>query len=916
MKKNEKKLFLLDAYALIFRAYYAFVKYPRFTSSGLNTSAILGFTHTLDDIIKRENPTHIAVVFDPPSSTFRKRIFPKYKANRKPTPEDIIKSIPYIKKIIEYYNIPVIEIFDYEADDTIGTLAKKAEKKGFKVYMMTPDKDFGQLVSENIFIYKPRRAGTEVEILGKKEICKKYDITDPKQVIDILAIWGDTSDNVPGIPGIGEKTSKKLISRFKSVERIYKNIYKFKGKQKENILKSKEWVKTSKKLVTIVLDVPVKFSEEDTKIKIPNYKKLAEIFEELEFKALAKRIIPEDKDLYLIEGISDLEFDEIKKDNIKSVDHNYIFVDSSEKRKELIEELGKQPEFCFDTETTSKNPHNSELVGISFCFKKYEAHYIHFPENQEECKKIISEFKNILENKSIKKIGQNIKFDILVLSNYDINVGGEIFDTMIAHYLLQPEKRHNLTYLSETFLNYTPVPIENLIGKKGKKQLSMRIVSQDVIKEYAGEDADITFQLKNILYEKLEKENLLDLAQKIEFPLVYVLANMEKSGVKIDTKKLENYSKELEIKIETTKNEIFELSGTDFNISSPKQLGIILFEVLRITSKPKLTKTKQYATSEAELFKLIDKHKIISLILKYRSLNKLLSTYVNALPLLINEKTKKIHTSYNQAVTSTGRLSSTNPNLQNIPIRTEEGRKIREAFVPSCKNGIILSADYSQIELRLMAHLSKDENMINAFKNNEDIHSATASKIFSVEIEKVDWEKRNKAKSANFGIIYGISAFGLAKNLFISRGEAKELIEGYFKTYPDVKKYMRKSIAKATETGFVTTIYNRKRFLKNINSQNSLVRRNDERNAINTPIQGSAADIIKIAMINCFNRMNKENLKSKMILQVHDELVFDVKKNEIEQIKKIVKEEMENIKNLNIPIIAEIGCGKNWLESH
>ncbi len=920
MEKIEKKLFLLDAYALIFRAYYGFIRNPRFSSSGLNTSAILGFTNTLDEIVRKEKPTHIAVVFDPPPPTFRKKLYPKYKSNRRATPEDILKSVPFIKEIINGYNIPVIEIENFEADDTIGTLAKQAEKEGFTVYMMTPDKDFGQLVSENIFMYKPKKNGNEPEILGKNEICKKYNIKDPLQVIDILAIWGDTVDNIPGIPGVGEKTSIKLISRFKSIEGIYKNIYRLKGKQRENVLKSKEWVKTSKILVTISLDVPVEFNADETKLKIPDYAKLEKIFSELEFKALSKRIIPKDHDMFLISGISDLEIEPIKqKDDINSTKHNYITVNTDEERKKLIELLYKQKEFCFDTETTSVNPHLSELVGISFCFKKHEAYYVHLPEDKDECQKIISEFKNILEDESIEKIGQNIKFDIIVLSNYDINIRGRLFDTMIAHYLLNSEKRHNLTYISETILNYTPIPIENLIGKKGKKgkkQMSMRIVSEQKIKEYACEDADITFILKTVLYEKLKKEDLFDLAQNIEFPLIYVLADMEKNGVKIDTEKLNKYKEKLEVKIETIKKEIYSLSGTKFNIASPKQLGKVLFEILKITNNPKLTKTKQYSTSEAELSKLKNKHKIINIVLKFRSLSKLLSTYVNALPLLINNKTGKIHTSYNQAVTVTGRLSSTNPNLQNIPIRTEESKKIRTAFVPSHKDGFILSADYSQIELRIMAHLSSDKNMITAFNNKEDIHSATASKIFEVRQDELSQEMRDKAKSANFGIIYGISASGLAQNLSISRKEAKELINGYFETYPEVKNYMNKSIADAVNTEYVTTIRKRKKYLNNINSRNSLLRSNDERNAINAPIQGSAADIIKIAMINCFERINKENLKSKMIIQVHDELVFDVKKEELESIKMIVKEEMENAVVLKVPLITDTGIGNNWSEAH
>ncbi len=922
MNKQDNKLFLLDAYALIFRAYYAFIKNPRYNSEGLNTSAILGFTNTLDEILKKEKPSHIAVVFDYPAPNFRNEIFPEYKANRDATPEDIKRSIPYIKQITEAFNIPIYEIEGYEADDTIGTMAKAAEKEGFATFMMTPDKDYGQLVSENIFIYKPKRFGNAAEVLGKREICEKYKIEDPKQVIDILAIWGDTSDNIPGIPGIGEKTAIKLISKYKSIEGIYEHINELKGKQKENIIKSKELVKLSKKLVTIVTDVPVTFDSAKLKKEEPNFKKLKDIFKSLEFRALAQRIIPE-KNTSAVQGNlfgmpeSPKTVSEQNKDfnNIENIEHNYVKVDSEEDLIRLISNLEKQKEFCFDTETTGTDPHIAEIIGISFSYRKYEAFYV--PLSSENKKDILKRLKPVLENQYIQKTGQNLKYDIIVLSNNGINVRGSIFDTMIAHYLLHPTGRHNMNAMAEIYLNYSPVSIETLIGKKGKNQLSMLDADAEKVADYAAEDADITLQLKNILQEKIKKDEETEkLAKDIEFPLVYVLADMEKTGVKINKQHLNNYEKELLAKISDCEKKIYKTAGQEFNISSPKQLGIILFEKLKITEKPKLTKTKQYATNETELQKLKNKHDIVNLILDYRGYSKLLSTYAKALPLLINPKTGKIHTSYNQAVTSTGRLSSTNPNLQNIPIRTEDGRKIREAFIPSDENHVFLSADYSQIELRLMAHLSRDKNMLEAFLNKEDIHSATAAKIFNVPISGVTKDMRTKAKSANFGIIYGISAFGLAQNLEISRKEAKELIEGYFATYPEVKAYMEKSIETGRKQEYVKTIFGRKRQLPNINSRNSLLRSNDERNAINAPIQGSAADIIKIAMIRCFEKINNAGLKTKMILQVHDELVFDVPKAEIEEVKQIVKMEMENAADLSVPLIVETGIGNNWLEAH
>ncbi len=928
---NEKKLFLLDAYALIFRAYYAFIKNPRYSSKGLNTSAVLGFTNTLDEILRKEKPTHIAVVFDPPKGNFRSEIYPEYKAHRDATPEDIIKSVPYIKDVIKAFNIPIYEVPGFEADDTIGTLAKKAEKAGFTTYMMTPDKDFGQLVSDNIFMYKPKRGGNEAEILGKKEICEKYGIDNPEQVIDILAIWGDAADNVPGIPGVGEKTSMKLIQKYKSTDGIFEHINELKGKQKENVENSKDLVKLSKELVTIALNVPVEIDENDLKKVTPDYDKLDALFKELEFGALSKRIIPGKQEVVSQGSLFGSVTTETKSpttasesneviSNYKTIhnsEHNYLLIESEDDIKSLVLKLEQTKEYCFDTETTGTNPHLAELVGVSFSYRKFEAYYIPVPENKEKARFIIDLIKPTLENSSIKKIGQNIKYDIIVLANHGINVTGELFDTMLAHYLLEPAKRHNMTVLAQSYLNYNPVSIESLIGKKGKNQLSMRNVAIEQVKEYAGEDADITLRLKEALEKELSKdEKLRKLAENIEFPLVYVLADMEQTGVKISTEQLKNYETELTERIDKTEAEIYKHAGLKFNIASPKQLGIILFEQLKISDKPKKTKTGQYATGEDELQKLKDKHEIINLILDYRGFAKLLSTYVKALPELINPKTNRIHTSYNQAVTATGRLSSTNPNLQNIPIRTNDGKKIREAFIPSDENHILFAADYSQIELRIMAHLSQDKNMLDAFNNNEDIHASTAAKISDVKLEDVTKDMRSKAKSANFGIIYGISATGLSRNLNIPRTEAKELIEGYFATYPDVKKYMDESIKIAGDQEYVSTLYGRKRQLLNINSRNSLVRGSDERNAINAPIQGTAADIIKVAMINCFERLKKEKLNAKMILQVHDELVFDVPKSELDKTKQIVTEEMENAVKISVNLVVDSNSGDNWLEAH
>ncbi len=920
-----KNLYLLDAYALIYRSYYAFIKNPRYNSKGQNTSAIYGFANTLIDLIAKENPTHIAVVFDPPHPTFRHDMYKEYKANREATPEDIKLSIPYIKQLIEGFKIPVIEVERYEADDVIGTLAKQAEKEGFTTYMMTPDKDYGQLVSDNIFMLKPARGGNDMEVIDKQKICEKYKIKDPLQVIDILGLMGDSSDNVPGAPGIGEKTAMKLIEQYESIENLYEHIDELKGKQKEKLEDNKEQVLLSKELVTINLDAPIEIDPDSLILEDPDEEKLTKLFEELEFKTVARRLFQKEIVSTPATGVmqgslfgeTEIEKKETEFNDISKVEHDYQLINTAEKRKILLEELKKQKEFCFDTETTGLDPHTSAIVGLAICYKSHQAFYVPFPSDFEESKQILNEFKDVLENPKIRKIGQNIKYDISILMQYDIHVQGEIFDTMIAHYLMQPDLKHNLNYLSEQYLNYKPISIEELIGKKGVKQESMRNVPAEKITDYACEDADLTLQLKEIFESELEKTYLDNLALTIEMPLIPVLADMEGSGIKIDTNALNEFAKELNQELIKIEEKILEQAGVQFNISSPKQLGEVLFDHMKLDPNAKKTKSKQYSTSEETLQKISDKHPIISDILGFRSLKKLLSTYVEALPKLINEKTTKIHTSYNQAVAATGRLSSQNPNLQNIPIREERGREIRTAFIPSNEDYILLAADYSQIELRLMAHMSQDTNMIQAFKNNVDIHTSTAAKIFHVEsIEEVSSDQRRKAKTANFGIIYGISAFGLSQRLNVPRTEAKQLIDEYFNGFPKVKEYMDKSIAMAREKTYVETIMGRKRILKDINSRNAVVRGFAERNAINAPIQGSAADIIKLAMIDVFNEFQKRQLKSKMILQVHDELVFDVYKPDLEEVKSIVKDKMENAIKLSIPLTVDMGIGENWLEAH
>ncbi len=925
---QEKKLFLLDAYALIYRSYYAFIKNPRINSKGLNTSAIFGFVNTLEDVLKKEQPTHIAVGFDPAGPTFRHKAYEQYKAQREATPEDIRKAIPIIKDIIKAYNIPIIEVAGYEADDVIGSMAQLAEKAGYDTYMMTPDKDYGQLVSDHIFIYKPKYGSNGFEIRGIEEIKQKFGIEQPKQVIDILGLMGDASDNIPGCPGIGEKTATKLIQEFGSIEELLNNTDKLKGALRKKVEENIEQIKFSKFLATIKTDVPLTFDEEELCRCPVNANRLREIFDELEFKNLAERVLSEtiNKTTITNTPIQGSLFDVFTADSqdekkysilseLKSTPHNYYLIDNENKMRDLAQKLNLADSFAFDTETTGIEPMRVELVGLSFSLQENEAYYIPIPPNKEEAKLIVNIFKEALENTNSLKIGQNIKYDYIVLKNYGVTVKGQFFDTMIAHYLLQPEQRHNMDYLAEVYLHYKTIPIEDLIGPKGKGQLSMRDVPLEKICEYAAEDADITLKLKNILEKELHKENLENLFYTIEMPLVRVLSEMEITGVNVDTEVLSQYSLLLSNKIDILEKEIYEMAGTEFNVSSAKQVGEILFDKLKIDEKAKKTKTGQYSTTEEVLEKLRSKHPIVGKILEQRGIRKLLSTYINALPELINPITGKIHTSFNQTVTATGRLSSSNPNLQNIPIRDDEGKEIRRAFIPD-KNCVFFSADYSQIELRIMADLSGDQNMIDAFCSGEDIHAITASKIYKIPISEVSKDMRRKAKTANFGIIYGISVFGLSDRLNIPRSEAKELINGYFETYPHIKEYMNKSIDIAREKGYVETISGRKRMLPDINSKNAIVRGYAERNAINAPIQGSAADIIKIAMVRIYNRFEQEGLRSKMILQVHDELNFNVYTDEIEKVCNIVKEEMENAYKLKVPLIADSGIGKNWLEAH
>jgi DNA polymerase I len=920
---TQKKLFLLDAMALIYRAYFALSKNPRINSKGQNTSAILGFANTLYDILNNENPSHIGVAFDTKVPTFRHESFPEYKAHRDRMPEDLSASIPYIIKLIQGFNIPILSVDGFEADDVIGTLAKKAENEGFTTFMMTPDKDFGQLVSDNIFMFKPSRMGNKAEIWGVADVCEKYGIKNPKQLIDILGLSGDVSDNIPGVPGIGDKTAIKLIGEFDSIENLIKNTDKLKGKQKENVENFSEQAMMSKQLATIELNVPIEFNEDELKRCDPDLNYLKELFDELEFRNFAKRLFtdrsledttqPIQGSLFGTGGDGDYS---LQLKNINNTDHNYYLVDTIDKANELAAKLINEKVICFDTETTGLDPNNSELVGISFSVKPHEAWYIPVSENYHEAEKMVRVFKPLLESKKILKTGQNIKFDINILSWYDIKVAGPFFDTMIAHYLLQPDMRHNMDILSETYLNYEPVSIEKLIGKKGKNQLSMRDIDVDEVKEYAAEDADVTLQLKNVFEPKLKETDTYRLFEQTEMPLVSVLASMEAEGIKLDVSALQEFSLELESSIKQIEISIFELADTEFNISSPKQLGEILFEKLAITSKPKKTKTGQYKTGEDILVKMLYKHPIVEKIVEYRSLTKLKSTYVDSLPALVNSRDGRIHTSYNQAVAATGRLSSNNPNLQNIPIKSEKGREIRKAFIPRNNNYLLLAADYSQIELRIIAHLSKDKAMIDAFKAGHDIHTATAAKVYGVDYDEVTKEMRRNAKTVNFGIVYGISAFGLSERLGIPRHEAAEIINNYFEKYPDVKKYMNDTITFAKDHGYVETIMGRRRYLKDINSANAVVRGFAERNAINAPIQGSSADMIKVAMIKIQDEFIKKNIKTKMILQVHDELVFDLLKEEEKVVRHIVEENMMNAIKIDVPVVVDMNTGDTWLEAH
>jgi DNA polymerase-1 len=937
-----KKLFLLDGMALMYRAHFALSKNPRFTSGGINTSAVMGFTNTLLDVLKKEKPTHMAVVFDTDAPTERHTDFADYKGHREAMPEDLSAAMPYVIKLILGFNIPVITSDGFEADDIIGTLAKKAEKAGYQVYCMTPDKDFAQLVSDNIFIYKPARMGNDMEILGVKEVKAKWEIEEVCQVIDILGLWGDAVDNIPGIPGIGEKTAKMLIKQYGSMENIIAHSHELKGKMRENVEKYAEQGLMSKKLATIILDAPVELDEAGLELCNPSRDLLEPLFAELEFRTLGRRVFGDDfsiteykaspggqQDLFSnpndgtgrtlsvdIKDIAQPEEIKIASKNITNVPHNYHLVSTPEERANLIALLLQQPEITFDTETTGIDANNCELVGLSFAIKPGEAWYIPVSAVYEEAKAVADEFKVILENADIKKVGQNVKYDILVLKWYGIQVQGSLFDTLLAHYVLDPDTRHGMDILSENYLGYKPVSITELIGPKGKNQGTMREVDVERVKDYAGEDADITLQLKEVFVPKLQAAGADQLINEIENPLVYVLADVEFEGVKIDEPTLKEFSKELETDIARLEKTVYEKAGVKFNVSSPKQLGEVLFEKLMLDPKAKKTKTGQYQTGEDVLLALASKSDIVRDILDFRQLLKLKSTYVDALPLMVNPKTGRIHTNYNQAVAATGRLSSQNPNLQNIPIRTERGREVRKAFIPRDENHLLLSADYSQIELRIIAEISKDPNMLDAFAKNLDIHTATAANVYGIALEDVTGEQRRNAKAVNFGIIYGQSAFGLSQSLGIPRKEASDIIEQYFVQFAGIKNYMSDTMNFARENGYVKTLMGRRRYLRDINSANATVRGFAERNAINAPIQGSAADMIKIAMINIHREFKEQKLDARMTMQVHDELVFDVPKHEIEIVKPIISHFMKTAIKTEVPIMVEMGVGVNWLEAH
>ena len=936
-KMADKTLFLLDAYALAYRAYYAFIKSPRINSKGVNTSAVFGFTNTLLEVLQKENPSHIGVVFDPHGPTFRHEMYPEYKANREAMPEDMRQAIPLIKQVIGALRIPVVQVDGYEADDIIGTLAHKAVAEGFTVYMMTPDKDYAQLVRDGVFVYKPGRSGGDVEIWDAAKVKEKFAVT-PDHIIDLLGLMGDTSDNIPGCPGVGPKGAEKLITDFGSIEGIYEHIDELKGKQRENMVNFRSQIELSKVLATINTQAPVEFDAEEFKREEPDKDKLTTLFADLEFRNMLARALsqasptasqsaksvanPLQGTLFGTDSTGQGSLFDIDNppvaptlDTIKDVNPDYRIAQTADEQAELVRHLLECQEVCFDTETTSLDVHSAELVAMSFSTKEKSGWLVPVPENQADAQAVVDRFKPFFGNENIAKIGQNLKYDILVLKNYGFEVRGRLFDTMVAHYLIQPEQRHNLDLLAESYLKYSTIKTEELIGRRGSAQTTMRNVEIGLLRDYACEDADIAFRLKPLLEAELRKSDMIELFFNIETPLISVLADMEWTGVKIDTAALNAYAVELRAAIADVEQKIYTEAGMVFNISSPKQLGEILFERLKIGGAAK-TKTKQYSTAEDVLEKIADKHPIVPMILEYRSLKKLLSTYVEALPQMVHSKTGRIHTSYNQTITATGRLSSTNPNLQNIPVREEQGRKVRMAFVPTHADGCIMAADYSQIELRLMAHLSQDAAMIEAFRANQDIHAATAARLFHEPVESVTREQRRKAKSANFGIIYGISSFGLAQNTGIKVSEAKEIIDNYFASFPGVKEYMDKSIATARNVGYTETLCHRRRYLPDLQSANSLVRSAAERNAINAPIQGTAADIIKIAMINIHRKMAEQSLKSAMVMQVHDELVFDVAPGETEALSQLVKTEMESAISLSIPLTAEVGIGKNWLEAH
>lgn len=922
-----EKLFLLDAYALIYRAYYAFIKNPRINSKGFNTSAIMGFVNTLEDVLKKEQPTHIGIAFDPAGPTFRHEAYQQYKAQREETPEVIRLSVPIIKDIIRAYRIPILEVSGYEADDVIGTLATEAGRQGIRTYMMTPDKDYGQLVSDNVFMYRPKYGDKEFEVMGVEEVKAKFDIQSPAQVIDMLGLMGDTADNIPGCPGVGEKTAQKLIAQFGSIENLLDHTGELKGAIKTKVETNREQILFSKFLATIKTDVPIALDMDGLKREEPDKDELKRIFEDLEFRSLLERVLGTEKkmaasspsvqgDLF---GFFTPESTEASENsNLTKLDDlvfDYQLIDTEEKEDQLLQNILTQPILSLDTETTGTDPIRAELVGMSFAYAENRAFYVPVPADRTEAQRIVDKFKPVFENPQTLKVGQNIKYDMLVLANYGVEIQGPMFDTMIAHYVLQPELHHGMDYLAEIYLHYETIKIEELIGPKGKNQKNMRDLDPINIYRYACEDADVTLKLKNVLEKELKQNDAEALFRDIEMPLVPVLAYMERNGVRIDTEALKETSRHFTARMNQIEEEVHRLAGVEFNIASPKQVGEVLFDRLKIVDKPKKTKTGQYVTSEEVLESLKGKHEIVAKILEHRGLKKLLGTYIDALPQLINPETGHIHTSFNQTVTATGRLSSSNPNLQNIPVRNEDGKEIRKAFIPDegCE---FFSADYSQIELRIMAHLSGDPHMIEAFRANQDIHAATAAKIYKEKLEDVTREQRSKAKTANFGIIYGISVFGLAERLGIDRKEAKELIDGYFENYPHVKEYMDSSIQAARQKGYIETVFRRRRYLPDINSRNAVVRGYAERNAINAPIQGSAADIIKVAMIRIYRRFREENLRSKMILQVHDELNFSVVPEEKEKVQQIVIAEMENAYKMKVPLLADCGWGKNWLEAH